>query len=373
MKVVGVVIFYMVAALVMVFVNKAVLNNAPNLTILFMQFQAMVTVLLLHITALFSTRIQLPALDLATAKKLAPFISVGAGGFVFNALTLRDVPAAFYQVARGMVLPLTIVVVAFTSRKAPAWSIVGCAAIVTFGFLVGVTPSADNAPSSAVPGPLALLYGLLSSLAVAIHAVLIKSSLPAVDGSSIKLCYWGNLGSAIILGVIAVLKGEVTTFVNLARSGTWDWTTFAWGNLVTGIFGFLIGIAGILSVKITSPVTHMFSSAARSVLQVILGIQIFGDILTVQSGTSVLIILVGTIFYTWVKSQETPPPAPPINMYLRDPRKNRSTNNLNEDGDNEDKSASDASEIFSHESGDEEANIPSSPSRPERLAPPMVR
>ncbi|KAF7980908.1 hypothetical protein HWV62_36103 [Athelia sp. TMB] len=350
----------------MVFVNKAVMNNAPNLTILFMQIQAMVSVILLHISALLTPRIQLPSLDLASAKKLTPFIAIGAGGFVFNALTLRDVPAAFYQVARGMVLPLTIVVVAFTTRKAPAWTIVGCAAVVSFGFLVGVTPSSDNTPSSAVPGPLALLYGLMSSLAVAIHAVLIKSSLPVVDGSSIKLCYWGNLGSAIILGVFAVLKGEVTIFIDLIRSGTWDWTTFAWGNLVTGVFGFLIGIAGILSVKITSPVTHMFSSAARSVLQVALGIQIFGDILTVQSGMSVLIILVGTILYTWVKSQETPAPAPPENIYLRDPRKNRSTNNLNEDGADGNKSVSDTSEIFSHDSGDEEANIPSSPSRPER-------
>lgn len=46
----------------------------------------------------------------------------------------------------------------------------------------------------------------------------------------------------------------------MTRDNEWDWTTFAWGNLVTGLFGFLISVAGILSVKITSPVTHMFSS-----------------------------------------------------------------------------------------------------------------
>jgi GDP-fucose transporter C1 len=33
--------------------------------------------------------------------------------------------------------------------------------------------------------------------------------------------------------------------------------------------------------KVTSPITHMFSSAARSVLQTLLGVMIFGDILTV--------------------------------------------------------------------------------------------
>jgi hypothetical protein len=35
---------------------------------------------------------------------------------------------------------------------------------------------------------------------------------------------------------------------------------FIWGSLVTGFFGFLLCIAGLLSIKVTSPVTHMFSS-----------------------------------------------------------------------------------------------------------------
>jgi len=105
-----------------------------------------------------------------------------------------------------------------------------------------------------------------------------------------------------------VLKGEAADFVGMAHSGTWDWSTFAWGNFVTGVFGFLISVAGILSVKVTSPVTHMFSSAARSVLQVALGVKIFGDVLTTQRALSVLTILSGTLLYTWAKSRETPPP-----------------------------------------------------------------
>ncbi len=46
-----------------------------------------------------------------------------------------------------------------------------------------------------------------------------------------------------------------------------------------GIVGFLICVAGLLSIKVTSPVTHMFSSAVRSVLQTILGVNLFGDVL----------------------------------------------------------------------------------------------
>jgi GDP-fucose transporter C1 len=35
----------------------------------------------------------------------------------------------------------------------------------------------------------------------------------------------------------------------------------------------------VLSIKVTSPVTHMFSAAVRSVLQTILGVQLFGDVI----------------------------------------------------------------------------------------------
>lgn len=249
----------------MVFVNKMVLNATPNLTVLFMFFQSVTTVLLLNFTSLFTSLVQVPTLEYATARKLAPLIAVDAAGFIFNAFCLRDVEAAFYQIARGLVLPLTIAVVAITSRTRPNFSVVGCAAVVTIGFLLGVSFS-GNLPAKSVPTPLALFYGFLSSLSIAIHAVLIKSSLPHVNGSSTMLSYWANLGASVILGVLAITKGEVMDFWGMINSSgaEWDWWTFVWGNIITGVFGFLISIAGILSVKVTSPVTHMFSSVRLS-------------------------------------------------------------------------------------------------------------
>ncbi|KAL0573473.1 hypothetical protein V5O48_008481 [Marasmius crinis-equi] len=310
LQVVGVVGFYMVAALVMVFVNKMVLNAAPNLTVLFMFFQSTTTVLLLIATSFITSLVQLPTLDITTARKLTPLILVDTAGFVFNALCLRDVEAAFYQIARGMVLPLTIFIVSLNSGQRPSLSVVGCASIVTIGFFIGTSFSSDL-PEKSVPTPLALFYGFLSSLSIAVHAVLVKSSLSHVNGNSTMLSFWSNLGSAVLLGALALFKGEVLDFYAMTGRVDWDWNTFAWGNLITGIFGFLISIAGILSVKVTSPVTHMFSSAARSVLQVFLGVRIFGDVFTSQRATSVFVILTGTLLYTYIKSQEPSKPAPP--------------------------------------------------------------
>jgi len=311
MQVTGVVAFYMVAALVMVFVNKIVLNSTPNLPTLFMFFQSIMTVLLLNFTALFTSHVKIPSFEVSTAKKLAPVILVDAAGFIFNALCLRDVEAAFYQIARGLQLPLTIAVAALASQSKPTLPVIGCATIVTFGFFIGTSFSA-NLPDRSVPTPLALFYGFLSSLSIALHAVLVKSSLPHVGGSSTMLSYWSNAGSAVLLGLLALLNGEVWSFwlmINNQGGIVWDWGTFLWGNLVTGVFGFLISIAGILSVKVTSPVTHMFSSAARSGIQVFLGVRLFGDVFTTQRAASVVVIIGGTLLFTYIKSCEASPPA----------------------------------------------------------------
>lgn len=307
LKVAGVVSFYMFSALVMVFVNKAVLNNSPDLPLLFLMLQLLIAVALLHVSALFSNKIEIPRFDKEVAKKLVPVVLVNIVGLVFNTLCLRDVEASFFQIARGLVLPLTIVVSSAHTRSAPGKQTIVAAAVVTVGFMVGVAPS-KNLPAASIPSTLSLFYGVLSSLFIAFHAVLIKSSLPYCNNSTIQLAWWTNVGSAVFLFPFVFLHGEPWKVLDLYFLENWDWTVFAWGSLVTGVFGFLLCVAGLLSIKVTSPVTHMFSSAARSVLQTLIGVWAFKDVLNVNRGLSLGIILGGTMYYTWIKSASPPPP-----------------------------------------------------------------
>lgn len=307
LKVAGVVSFYMFSALVMVFVNKAVLNNSPDLPLLFLMLQLLIAVALLHVSALFSNKIEIPRFDKEVAKKLVPVVLVNIVGLVFNTLCLRDVEASFFQIARGLVLPLTIVVSSAHTRSTPGKQTIVAAAVVTVGFMVGVAPS-KNLPAASIPSTLSLFYGVLSSLFIAFHAVLIKSSLPYCNNSTIQLAWWTNVGSAVFLFPFVFLHGEPWKVLDLYFLENWDWTVFAWGSLVTGVFGFLLCVAGLLSIKVTSPVTHMFSSAARSVLQTLIGVWAFKDVLNVNRGLSLGIILGGTMYYTWIKSASPPPP-----------------------------------------------------------------
>lgn len=131
------------------------------------------------------------------------------------------------------------------------------------GFMLGVAPSHDaSLPATAIPSTLALFYGVLSSLFIAFHAVLIKSSLPHCNNSTIELAWWTNAGSAVLILPFVLLKGELFTLHSLSQSDTWNWGVFLWGTMVTGLFGFLLCVAGLLSIKVTSPITHMFSSVS---------------------------------------------------------------------------------------------------------------
>ncbi|KAG8968467.1 hypothetical protein FRC05_001534 [Tulasnella sp. 425] len=328
LKVALVVGFYMVAALIMVFVNKVVLNSSPNLPLLMLFLQFIIAVICLHLSAVFSSKIEIPRqlLSMEKFKQLVPILIVNVVGLTFNTLCLRGVDASFFQIARGLVLPLTIAVQAIDAKTSPSIPVLTAAASVTIGFFLGIVPapSAAAAASSSSSGAIALIWGALSSLMTAVHAVLIKRSLPYVDNSAIQLAYWTNATAALMLLPFVFFNGEVASvwaglgygqFSDPIAAGVghpgavitpplWDWRTFVVGCLVTGVVGFLLCVAGLLSIKITSPVTHMFSSACRSVLQTLLGVWVFHDILTVNRVSSITVILMGSMYYTWVKAQD---------------------------------------------------------------------
>jgi GDP-fucose transporter C1 len=326
LRVAAVVSFYMFAALVMVFVNKTVLNSTPDTPLLFLFIQLVIAVIFLHVSSLFSSRVEIPHWDATTARKLLPVVSINIIGLVFNTLCLREVEASFFQIARGLVLPLTIAVTSVTTHSHPAARVIIAAGIVSIGFFIGVAPT-NNVPVASIPSPISLFYGVFSSLAIAIHTVLIKSSLPYCNNSTIQLAYWTNAGSAILVAPFVLLLGEPARMLELSASTEWNMRVFIWGSLVTGFFGFLLCVAGLLSIKVTSPVTHMFSSAARSVIQTLLGVWLFQDILTVNRVLSIMTILSGTMYYTWVKATsqtQAQPPARPVDLEaLNRPNENK--------------------------------------------------
>lgn len=73
------------------------LNSSPDLPLVFLFIQLVMAVLLLHATAFLTSKVEIPAMDWAVAKKLLPVVTVNIIGLVFNTLCLRDVEASFFQ------------------------------------------------------------------------------------------------------------------------------------------------------------------------------------------------------------------------------------------------------------------------------------
>jgi GDP-fucose transporter C1 len=274
--------------------------KSADLPLTFLFFQLVIAVLCLQLwSVLQNTEWVAPRWNKKMVQKMVPVSAVNIVGLVFNIYCLKLVDAAYYQVARGLVLPMTIALQAFMpGGSKPSTMVLTCCGLVTWGFAYSFLPFPLGASNTVPEAPaLGMILGVLSAAMIAVHAILIKTSLKHVDGSTLDLAYWTNILSVLAVVPAVVVSGEVGGFIRLVSGTEGDLHAFTVGSLVTvsskrigfadlpcstdpqGIVGFLICVAGLLSIKITSPVTHMFSSAARSVLQALLGAKLFGDIL----------------------------------------------------------------------------------------------
>ncbi|KAI9632399.1 uncharacterized protein MKK02DRAFT_40703 [Dioszegia hungarica] len=305
LAVLGVIGFYMFVAISMTMLNKRVLSSNP-LPVFLLFCQSAVAVGLLWLenkVGPFKT----PKFDMKIAKALVPLTLVNVLGLCFNNYCLQYVDASFHQVARGMVLPATIVISMFALNQHPSRLTIAAASVVTVGFFSGVlfdpnhaSSKASAAVSSSGHANLGIMFGALSSVASAGHAVLIKRGLAVVNNSPMALSYYNNILSTVFLLPLIVLSGELPGTVRIFQG--FEAKTFIIGASITGFFGFLISLAAMLSIKVTSPVTHMISSAVRGVLQTFFAVYLFGDVGRI---ISIFLITAGSGLYVYAKSEES--------------------------------------------------------------------
>ncbi|CAG8470008.1 7380_t:CDS:2 [Acaulospora colombiana] len=292
--------FYIVTALVMVFVNKWVLNSVA-LPFTLLWFQVFLAIVFLHVSSLFGL-FPIPQIQKEVCIGLLPLVTINVLGLSFNTICLQYVDASFYQVARALVLPFTVLFsYIFIKQKSSAMILLSCF-IVCAGFVVGISSERLTVSLAGI------IFGIFSSVSTALHAVVIKKSLDVVQGRTMELVYYNNLLSTIAFTPLVLLfneQAEVAKLLSDSEQYHSSLKTFVCGIFVTGFFGFLINIAGFLQIKVTSPVTHMISSAFRGVVQTALGALLFGEILTSGRVGGISLILAGSCYYTWIKDRES--------------------------------------------------------------------
>ena len=140
---------------------------------------------------------------------------------------LRFVDASFYQVARGLLLPFTVLTSYFMLRARPSLRIILSCAIVTLGFFVGVFLDQVH-----VSG-LGIFFGMLSSLMTALHAAVMKRGFEVVDGSALAMSWYSNLLSSILLIPFMILVGEGPAVLDIISGRAEGLSTFLIGSAVT--------------------------------------------------------------------------------------------------------------------------------------------
>ncbi|KAF8726483.1 hypothetical protein AX14_007830 [Amanita brunnescens Koide BX004] len=297
----------------MVMANKWVLNvtEAP---LFFLFAQLLIAVVLFVISDMLRILPDRLTFSLETCKGLIPMVGLNVIGLSFSNYTLKYVDASFYQVARGLVLPFTVCTSYVLLNTRPSLRILISCSIVTAGFFIGVFLDGTNVSR------LGIFFGVTSSALTALHSVVIKQSLSVVNGSALLLSWYTNAVSSIVLAPIVIIAGEGPAIAKLflgvdelvREPGSISaLKTFLWGTAITGTIGFMMSIASLLSIKVTSPITHMISSAVRGVAASLLGMWLFHDIITTGRATSIAVILLGSIYYTWVKHKESQNSNPP--------------------------------------------------------------
>jgi solute carrier family 35 (GDP-fucose transporter), member C1 len=235
------------------FRNKWVLNttDAP----LFFLFAQLLIAVVLFLATNAMGLIDIPiVLDVEVCKGLIPVVALNVVGLryicvpshaldpsiaespslnSFSNYTLKYVDASFYQVARGLVLPLTVCTSFLFLHTRPSIAILFSCSIVTLGFFIGVF--FDGAQVSL----LGVFFGVGSSMITAVHAVIIKKGLELVNGNAIHFSWYANLMSTVVLGPLVFLAGEGGAVYDLlfgedtmGSGGFTAMRTFIWGSII---------------------------------------------------------------------------------------------------------------------------------------------
>ena len=318
------VLFYMTISITMVLLNKYVLNQV-SLPLSYLWLQLVISTLIL----LFFHNLQwinIQDLDLANKwKDIAPLIVINVLGLSLNTFCLVFLDASLYQIARSLVLPLTVAFSwAFMGQLSSLAILLSCV-VIFVGFLIGIV--FENEIDISLIG---ILFGLASSVTTAYHSIVIKKSFDFFSKSAASkmssssdstltfdMAYWNNYLSFILLiPFVLLFEGPriYTRFVEVcfvAESSSLEYSldfrvvlTFIIGSVLAGISGLLVNIAGFLQIRVTSPITHTVSSAARGVLQTLLAWWILQEILTSFRIAGIVVTSVGTCSYTFFKTRE---------------------------------------------------------------------
>ncbi len=309
-----VVAFYFFVSISLVFVNKLLLSN-DTLSIpapLFVTwFQCVVTVAICWVLGNMgksatpgSFLAQFPEFkyDMSVARQVLPLSVMFVGMIICNNLTLKYVEVSFYNVARSLTIVFNVAFTFLMLGSTTSHRVLATLAVVIVGFFIGAEGEVNFSW-------LGTLFGIGSSAFVSLNSIYTRKVLPAVQDDKWALSAYNNANAVIIFLPIMLMAGEFQVLVEHSDKlfSVMFWTAM----LISGIFGFLIGIATVLQIQTTSPLTHNISGTAKAAFQSIVAVQIWQNEMTAKAWVGLFTVLGGSLGYAYIRKLEMDAAAPP--------------------------------------------------------------
>lgn len=234
---------------------------------------------------------------------LLPLTAARLVGILAKTYCLASVNASVYQIARGLLLPFTLLLSLMVLRPRPYYpplSLVGCA-LVMGGFGAGM--AADY--SQMLTSGKGVLLGIGSSFTTAVESVVVKRYLGKSSEGMWQMVWMSNAMAVLFYIPLLPMSGELSASGGLfnATVTVTDLRQFLGTATLTGFSAFLLTIATFMQIEVTSPTTHMIVTAARGVAQSSLAIVLLGEVLTTDRAGSMALILAGSALYGWARDR----------------------------------------------------------------------
>ncbi|CCX14382.1 hypothetical protein FPQ18DRAFT_377799 [Pyronema domesticum] len=296
LKVILTILFHSTCAISVTLVSKSALNGA-DLPVTLLALQTLVSVCLLAIIGrpLRWIRFYRP---LSAWKSTLPLTLARLIGILAKTLCLAAVNASFYQIARGLLLPFTLLLSHLLLRPPPYNPPLALAAcfIVMLGFTTGMISDIGGMLTSTK----GLLLGVGSSFTTAVESVVVKRFLGKGEEGMWQLVFMSSVMQLFLYAPLFLLSGEAEALGKMTPEVFRGFVTTA---LATGVASFCLTLATFLQISVTSPTTHMIVTAARGVAQSALAVVILGEKVTAGRIMGMGFILGGSVAYGWAKDR----------------------------------------------------------------------
>jgi len=299
-RITGIVVFYWLVSMSLVFVNKWVMKHFDFPYPLFITWiQLLVAQFFIIVTSFLSTSCggMFAPLewDWEIAKKVMPLTVVWLLMMASSNICLQYTEVTFYQVARALTIFWSIL---FQTWEFPDLVLTTSAKAACFVVFVGFVCGSIGEVNFELTGWLA---GVISSIFVAYYNNSIKKALVFVGDSSWRLMIYNTSLAIVFFIPFLYIFGELVFFDEVANKKL---NPAVWQGIVgSGVLGYLINVAIFLQMKLTSPLTGTISGTVKGVLQVLFGWLLFRNPISPTNGVGIVLVVGGSSWYSYIQYQ----------------------------------------------------------------------